>query len=189
MTPDQGIDSTLFTTVVEENHRPVFNLCYRMLGSAEDAEDAAQETFWKAYRNYHRYDPTRPLLTWLLAIAAHHCIDEIRKRRMKTISLDAFTEEILPDSQPLPEHQTELRMENEILHALLDTLQPEDRAAVVMRYWYGFSDEEISQTLNLTVPAVKSRLFRARKQLATVIKQQETNHSAEIRRQNEPQSI
>jgi len=103
MTPDQGIDPTLFTTVVEENHRPVFNLCYRMLGSMEDAEDAAQETFWKAYRNYHRYDPSRSLLTWLLAIAAHHCIDEIRKRRMKTISLDAFTEEILPDLQPLPE--------------------------------------------------------------------------------------
>jgi len=58
-----------------------------------------------------------------------------------------------------------------------------------MRYWYGFSDEEIAQTLNLTIPAVKSRLFRARKQLASTINQQEKNHSAEIRRQNEPQSI
>ena len=100
------LDPAEFTRIVEENQKPVFNLCYRMLGDPNDAEDAAQETFWKAYKNYNRYDPSRSLLTWLLSIAAHHCIDQIRKRRMKTISIDLFADELLPDTGATPEKAT-----------------------------------------------------------------------------------
>ncbi len=183
------LDPVEFTRIVEENQKAVFNLCYRMLGDPGDAEDAAQETFWKAYKNYNRYDPTRSLITWLLSIAAHHCIDQIRKRRMKTISLDLFADEVLPDSGLTPEKATIESDEQLRIRGMLRILSPDDRAAIVMRYWYDFSDEEIGQTLNLSVSAVKSRLFRARKQIAVAwIKSQEES-IGEARRQHEPLSI
>ena len=74
-------DAQAFTWLVETYQRPVFNLCYRMLGNAQDAEDAAQETFLRAYKNLRRYDRSRPFSTWLLSIAAHYCIDQARRRR------------------------------------------------------------------------------------------------------------
>jgi RNA polymerase sigma-70 factor (ECF subfamily) len=178
-----------FTRIVEENQKPVFNLCYRMLGDPNDAEDAAQETFWKAYKNYNRYDPSRSLLTWLLSIAAHHCIDQIRKRRMKTISIDLFADELLPDSGPTPEKASAESDEKNRLRGLLRILAPDDRAAIVMRYWYDFSDEEIGTALKLSVSAVKSRLFRARKQIALVWQKTQGENIGEPRRQHEPLSI
>ena len=75
-----------FTNLVESYQTPVYNLCYRMLGNATEAEDAAQEAFLRAYTSIKRYDKDRPFATWLLSIAAHYCIDQIRKRRMSLIS-------------------------------------------------------------------------------------------------------
>lgn len=178
-----------FTRIVEENQKPVFNLCYRMLGDPNEAEDAAQETFWKAYKYYNRYDPTRSLLTWLLSIAAHHCIDQIRKRRMKTISIDLFADELLPDSGLTPEKKSIESNEKNLLRGMLRILTPDDRAAIVMRYWYDFTDEEIGIALHLSISAVKSRLFRARKQIALAWKKSQEESFGEPRRQHEPLSI
>jgi RNA polymerase sigma-70 factor (ECF subfamily) len=99
-------DSESFTQLVEAYQTPVYNLCYRMLGEAELAEDAAQETFLKAYQNLNRYDRERSFATWLLSIAAHHCIDKLRRRRFISVSIDEDEEgqTDLPDrSAPDPE--------------------------------------------------------------------------------------
>ncbi|MGD8553352.1 MAG: sigma-70 family RNA polymerase sigma factor, partial [Anaerolineales bacterium] len=85
-------DDQAFQEVVNAFQGPVFNLCFRMLGNAQEAEDAAQETFLKAYRNMKRYDPNRKFLNWILSIASNHCIDRLRRRRLQLISLD----ELLP---------------------------------------------------------------------------------------------
>jgi RNA polymerase sigma-70 factor (ECF subfamily) len=146
-------DEDAFTMIVETFQTPVYNLCYRMLGDAGEAEDAAQETFWRAYQGLSRYDRQRPFATWLLAIAAHYCIDQQRRRK-------------LPDSTPSPERIISQLEQDHMLHKLLSSLGSQDRAALILRYWYDFSEEEISQSLSLTVPAVKSRLHRARLLLA-----------------------
>ena len=162
-------DDEAFTNLVETYQKPVYNLCYRMLGEPEAAEDAAQETFLKAYQNLARFDTGRSFATWLLSIAAHHCIDRIRRRRFSTFSIDDNEEgqTELPDrSAPDPEVETGKRQDRERLHGLLQSLDPLDRAAVVMRYWQDASEMEIAQALGLTVPAVKSRLHRARRALA-----------------------
>lgn len=162
-------DEAAFTRLVEAYQRPVYSLCYRMLGQAEAAEDAAQETFLKAYRNLNRYDNERPFATWLLSIAAHHCIDQLRRLRFLAFSLDSGEEEQteLPDRfAPDPEAEATRQQDNERLHRLLQTLDPLDRAALVLRYWHDASEVEIAQALRLTVPAVKSRLHRARRLLA-----------------------
>lgn len=165
---EQAIQGNMdaFTQLVETYQRPVFNLCYRMLGDAQEAEDAAQETFWRAYQGIKKYDRARSFATWLLSIAAHYCIDQQRKRKLPMVDIDILPEEDAPDPSPNPEKVISKQMENKVLHKLLDKLQPQDRAAIVLRYWYEMSEEEIASTLQLTASAVKSRLFRARRQLA-----------------------
>jgi RNA polymerase sigma-70 factor, ECF subfamily len=163
-----------FTQLVETYQRPVFNLCYRMLGDAQEAEDAAQETFWRAYQGMKKYDPSRSFVTWLLSIAAHYCIDQQRKRKLPMVDIDILPEEDAPDPSPNPEKVISKQMENRVLHRLLDQLQPQDRAAIILRYWYEMSEEEIATTLQLTPSAVKSRLFRARRQLADIYQLSQT---------------
>ena len=73
-------DDEAFSRLVEAYQRPVFSVCYRMLGDAAEAEDAAQETFIRAYTCIDSYDPSRKFSSWLLAIASHYCIDLLRRR-------------------------------------------------------------------------------------------------------------
>ena len=166
----QGNDEA-FTKLVEEHQTHVYNLCYRMLGEPEAAEDAAQESFLRAYQNLHRYDQTRPFATWLLSIAAHYCIDRLRRRKLSVFSLDeenddGTTYEVADPASPDPEAESVKREERDRLHILLKDLDTTDRAAVILRYWNDYSEIEIAESLNLTVSAVKSRLHRARRALA-----------------------
>ncbi len=159
-------DDTAFSRLVETYQTPVYNLCYRMLGDGAEAEDAAQETFWRAYQNLRRYDTQRSFITWLLSIAAHYCIDQQRKRKHPVLPIDEYMEETAPDPAPNPERAVSQLDEDQFLHHLLAQMVPQDRAVLVLRYWHELSEEEIAQSLDLTVSAVKSRLHRARLQLA-----------------------
>jgi len=166
----QGNDEA-FTKLVEEHQTHVYNLCYRMLGEPEAAEDAAQESFLRAYQNLHRYDQSRPFATWLLSIAAHYCIDRLRRRKLSIFSIDeenddGSTYEVADPASPDPEAESVKREDRDRLHILLKDLDDTDRAAVIMRYWYDYSEVEIAESLKLTVSAVKSRLHRSRRALA-----------------------
>jgi RNA polymerase sigma-70 factor (ECF subfamily) len=166
----QGSDEA-FTKLVEEHQTHVYNLCYRMLGEPETAEDAAQESFLRAYQNLHRYDQSRPFATWLLSIAAHYCIDRLRRRKLSIFSIDeenddGSTYEIADPASLDPEAESVKREDRDHLHLLLKDLDETDRAAVILRYWYDFSEVEIAESLKLTVSAVKSRLHRSRRALA-----------------------
>jgi len=182
-------DDEAFTRLVETYQTPVFNLCYRMLGEPELAEDAAQETFLRAYQHLPRYDQKRPFATWLLSIAAHYCIDRLRRRKFSMFSMDAEDEEgnsvELPDVDfPNPEHEAITGQTQERVHEMLKDLDTTDRAAIIMRYWYDYSEKEIAESLNLTVSAVKSRLHRARKELAGLWMEQEDDLLAEMERRH-----
>ena len=182
-------DDTAFANIVETYQRPVYNLCYRMLGDPIDAEDAAQETFWRAYQNLKRYDPQRSFPTWLLSIAAHYCIDQQRKRRIPILSVDLLPEEDAPDPAPNPEKVVSTLEETSQIRRLLTCLGPQDRAAVILRYWYEFSEDEIAQTLGLTVSAVKSRLHRARKEMACNWKEPQAANTLPERRKHESPAL
>jgi RNA polymerase sigma-70 factor (ECF subfamily) len=166
----QGSDEA-FTRLVEEHQTHVYNLCFRMLGEPEAAEDAAQESFLRAYQNLHRYDQSRPFATWLLSIAAHYCIDRLRRRKLSIFSMDeenddGSTYEIADPASLDPEAESVKREDRDRLHILLKDLDEIDRAAVILRYWYDYSEVEIAESLKLTVSAVKSRLHRSRRALA-----------------------
>lgn len=161
-------DEDAFARIVEAYQRPVFSLCFRMLGEADSAEDAAQETFLRAYKNLHRYDPRRSFATWLLSIAAHYCIDRLRRKRLSTVSVDDEAYAWRPPVDPAlsPEASLIRRQQQARVRQLLETLPAKDRAVVILYYWHDCSYQEIAETLSLSVSAVKSRLFRARRALA-----------------------
>lgn len=161
-------DEQAFAALVDAYQKPVYNLCYRMMGMNElEAEDAAQEAFWRAYQAIKRYDTSRPFATWLLSIAAHYCIDQQRKKRLPVTEIDDVVEETAADtSAPSPEKLTVQNETQRMLHGMLNQLNPQDRSMIILRYWYDYSEDEISQSLNLTVSAVKSRLHRLRLKLA-----------------------
>jgi RNA polymerase sigma-70 factor (ECF subfamily) len=160
-------DDLAFGQLVEKYQKPVFSLCYRLLGNSNDAEDAAQEAFIRAYRHLKRYDPNRSFATWLLSIASHYCIDRMRKRQLPTVSTDNLPQDIIPDRNiPDPEREYRLQEREMLVQNLLNKLKPIDRAAIILRYWHQCSEVEIADSLNLSVSAVKSRLFRSRQTLA-----------------------
>lgn len=189
LTAAKSGDSQAFSHLVEAYQTPVYNLCYRMLGDAHEAEDAAQEAFIRGYKSMHRYDVNRPFSTWILSIAAHYCIDQIRKRHMRIVSFEEIPYQKFSDPSPGPEASLHTGEMQEQVRGLLETLSAEDRAAVVMRYWYEFSYEEIASAMNMTISAVKSRLHRARKTLAQSWEQNTLNSRTAERTRNESPAI
>lgn len=159
-------DQEAFSQIVETYQNPVYNMCYRMLGNPQAAEDAAQETFWRAYKNLNRYDDKRPFPTWLLSIAAHYCIDQQRRKRLPSIDIDEIIEYSAEDPAPNPESVAITAEFSEDVQRQLAQLSECDRAVLVLRYWHELSENEICETLNISKSAVKSRLHRARQHMA-----------------------
>lgn len=162
-------DKTAFGCLIEAYQGPVFNLAYRMLNNAGEAEEAAQEAFVRAYTRLDSYDPAHKFSTWMLSITSNYCIDVIRKRRAIMLSLD----EPLPphpalqsDKTTSPEAQTVMNEQQQMVQTLLQELPDDYRQTVVLRYWHDLSYEEIADLMQTTVSAIKSRLFRARRMLA-----------------------
>ncbi len=165
-------DQAAYGELVGSYQKPVYHLCLRMLGDPGDAEDAAQETFLRAYMQIATYDATRSFKTWLMAIASHYCIDRLRRKHVTLVSLDdePLVQVLgLRCSAALPE---EVALHGEQAHRMqraLTQLPAETRKVVTLRYWGDFSCEEIAEATGSTVNAVKSRLHRARAALATLL--------------------
>ncbi len=171
-----GGDREAFRWVVETYQARVYGLALRMLGDPNEAEDVSQETFLRAYLYLGSYRPHHRFKTWLFSIAAHLCIDRLRRRRRAPASLDEATvgesaapEEgnlALADPAPLPEEVVNVRQREALVRAMLAELPPLDRMLVAMAYLDDLKLEEIARATHLSVSAVKSRLFRARQRMS-----------------------
>jgi RNA polymerase sigma-70 factor (ECF subfamily) len=159
-------DQAAFARLVGAYQGPVYNLCYRMLSNAPEAEDAAQETFMRMYTKLHTYQPERKLSSWVLSIASHYCIDRLRRRRGQWLSLDEEPVAATLPSQNRGPEDLALRAESrDEVQRLVDMLPAAYRVPLILRYWYDLSYAEIAEVMGLTVQAVKSRLHRARLQV------------------------
>lgn len=162
-------DKAAFGKLIEAYEGPVFNLAYRMLNNAREAEEAAQEAFIRAWTRLESYKPEHKFSTWMLSITSNYCIDIIRKRRAQLLSIDEplpYHPALASDRAAGPESQAVIGEQQEMVQALLATLPEEYRQAIVLRYWHEMSYTEIAETMATSVSAIKSRLFRARRQLA-----------------------
>ena len=163
-------DRNAFSKLVQAYQLPVFNLTYRMLGNAQEAEDAAQEAFLRAYKRLSTYQPDKKFSNWILSIASHYCIDLLRRRRFQWLSIDDDpVMEWLSSDEEQPDDAALRGERAEEVRALLERLDPSYRAPLVLRYWHDLSYKEIATMLDLTEPAVKTRLHRARLQMAALL--------------------
>jgi RNA polymerase sigma-70 factor (ECF subfamily) len=168
-------DLSAFNELVVEYQALVYNVCYRMLGQAQAAEDAAQEAFVSAWRNIGtlRGEAFRP---WVLRIAANLCRDELRRRvRRPSSSLNAALEAGVPeppDDDPLPE-DTALNAELRAgLDAALAALPDDQRTAIVLCDVDGLDYSEIAAVMNTSLGTVKSRIARGRLRLREALLRQ-----------------
>jgi len=169
-------DQDAFTVLVERYKDAVQNLAYRMLSNAAEAEDVTQETFVRAYTQLATYKPAHKFSTWLLSIASHLAIDQLRRRRFLALPLeDVPFLDWIADVGTGPEQSALEGEQQDEVQTYLQRLPGKYRAVIVLRYWYDFSYEEIARTLNLTPALVKARLHRARELLARYMKQNSVN--------------
>lgn len=159
-------DTDAYTQIVRANQSKVLGVCLSLLGNAAEAEDAAQEIFIKAYQSLSSFHGNSSLSTWLYRISANHCKDLLRKRsRQKTESLDALLEESEDGVQKLFEpsfNPTAAIEAAELVAKFLDSLSSDERLILTLREAQGLSYQEIAQTLQCSLDAVKARLRRAR---------------------------
>jgi len=169
-------DQDAFAVLVERYKDAVQNLAYRMLSNAAEAEDVTQETFVRAYTQLATYKPAHKFSTWLLSIASHLAIDQLRRRRFLALPLEdvPFLDWVV-DVGTSPEQSALEGEQQDEVQTYLQRLPGKYRAVIVLRYWYDFSYEEIARTLNLTPALVKARLHRARELLARYMKQNSLN--------------
>ena len=169
----RGGDIGAFEELVRKYDRNVFRIANHITQNREDAEDVVQDAFLKAFQNLGQFQGQSKFYTWLVRIAVNEALMRLRRRRPeRMVSLDEDIntgEDTIPrevaDWAPNPEqlyNQGELR---EILQKTIQGLPPSFRTVFVLRDVEGLSTEETADALNLSIPAVKSRLLRARLQL------------------------
>jgi RNA polymerase sigma-70 factor (ECF subfamily) len=146
-----------------------YRIAFRMLSDAASAEDATQETFLRMFRSFDSYDVTRPLEPWVARITVNVCVKRLQapSARERTTEDGSESHHGIADTvAPSPEHQAASR---ELLRSLEDgflALSPQDRALLTLRFREGLSEPEVAEAMQMPVNTVKTRVHRARAQLA-----------------------
>ena len=173
VTAAKGGDVGAYEQLVRKYDRNVFRIANHITQNREDAEDVVQDAFLKAFQNLDRFQGNSKFYTWLVRIAVNEALMRLRKRRnARTVSIDEDVEtdegsmpREVADWSPNPEQQYGSSELNEILTKTINGLSPGFKTVFVLRDIEGLSTEETAEALGLSVPAVKSRLLRARLQL------------------------
>lgn len=165
-------DQNAFAEIVELFKDKVYQLCYRMVGNAHDAEDIAQEAFIRAYVNINSYDTNRKFSTWLYRIATNLSIDRLRKRKPDYF-LDAEIEGTegltmysqIPSDEIQPDERVESLEFQEWIQQEINELPVMYRSVIVLKYIEELSLKEIGEILDLPIGTVKTRIHRGREAL------------------------
>ena len=162
-----------FEEIVRAHEKVVYHMALQTLGNREDAEDAAQDVFLKAYTSLKSFRGESKISVWLYRITNNVCIDMLRRRK-ETVSLSGNEGEEageieLPDENSDPAALAQRRDLQEHLAAALQHLPQDQREAFLLRAVAELSYDEIAQTLGLDLGTVKSRIFRARKKLCEIL--------------------
>ncbi len=161
-------DTQAFGTLMQRYTGAVFGIAYRMLGNPQDAEDAAQEIFLRAYTRLDSFDRSRRFSTWLLSVASNYCIDRLRRQRLSWLTLDDVAP-VLATSERGPEGQAEQHEVGDEVQAALLKLPDTYRQVTLLYYIHDLSYSEIAQVTGLTESTIKTRLHRARAMLKDLL--------------------
>ena len=163
----QAGDQQAFGVLVRHYQRRVFALGIRFFGNADDAEDLVQETFLRAWRALDRFDPTRPLAPWLMRIASNRALTEIATRKRRG---NEELDETLAWKGAGADENLERRELQQALGRAVGELPDDQRMILLLRTTEGLSYREISETLDIPIGTVMSRLARARETLRKKVK-------------------
>ena len=161
--PGAEADSADFDAIVVEHSSFVYNLAFRMMGNQEEAEDVAQDAFISAYRAWGRFRGESRITTWLYRITTNAALMRLRKtKRARTLEQPGVEEMEVVDWTASPDREARNSELRDKLLGAIDMLDPDLKAAVVLRDVQSLSNAEAAETLEISVPALKSRLHRAR---------------------------
>ncbi len=162
-------DIAAFEELFSSNYTHIYNLCYRMMRSSEDAEDMLQESMLKAWRKLKSFNKSSSFSTWLHRIAVNTCLDAIRKRKDNKKSLEQMNEygkELVDSSAG---DFDERAVQRQTIENALMLLKERDRVIIVLRDIQGYSYEEMAEILECPLGTVRSRLSRARKSIVKIL--------------------
>jgi RNA polymerase sigma-70 factor (ECF subfamily) len=171
-------DQKAYAELMDRYREPIYFMLLKMVNNKDDADDLTVEAFGKAFRRLDQYTPQFAFSTWLFKIATNNCIDYIRKKRIKAISIDqgfqtddgdtieiSVKDSILDPAEMLQKEERIRKM-----RMIVDKLKPRYRKLVEMRYFDEMAYEEIAEELKLPLGTVKAQLFRAREFLFQMMK-------------------
>jgi len=168
-------DEHAFDLLVKRYEKTVGRGCFRFLNNVEDARDAAQDIFIKIYYGLHQFKPNAKFSTWLYRIMVNHCLNEIRARKRRswlskfTKDRDDFVEPPLPEDET-PVGEMEMLERKAAVEAAISALDEKLRTAVILHKYQGLSYKEIADVQKISLSAVESRIHRAKKKLAILLK-------------------
>ena len=154
----------------EEIYKTYYKDVYRFLfkntgGNHELSEELTQDTFYEAYRSFHRYNGSCSILTWLCAIGKNLWFHYLRKHKNAKIKLEALEETICDDYEKSPDACAERSEKSSVIRKAIDSLKPKQREIVLMRAAGGISFAEIARLMNITESSAKVIFFRAKNQI------------------------
>ncbi len=159
----EGSDGPAFVALVERFRPRVWRICFRLMGNEQDANDAAQEVFVRLFLNRTKFAGRSAYATWVHAIAVRTCLTLRRGRGRRQKHERVNDEESWEQRQPVREAQSPgLSLD---LAKMLETLDEEDRALLILKYAEGYDYQELAEIFNLSVSACKMRISRAREKL------------------------
>lgn len=161
-------DISAFEELASSNEKRIYNLCYRMMKNEQDAQDMAQEALIKAWKNLRKFNLKAAFSTWLYKIAVNTCLDELRRRKNNTQSIEDLNDKghTIKDEKNIDfEKKSDLRYE---LTQAMNKLEPKEKMIIVLKDVQGYSYDEIGEILDCPVGTVRSRLSRSRKKLANI---------------------
>lgn len=157
-------DRRAFSELVRRHQTPVFRVCYRVLGNREDAKDASQEAFVRAYKKLDSFEGRSSFKTWMLRLTLNVSLNE-RGRRKENLPLEDWA----PAKTPGPEAEAMKADSVARLHRALQVLQPNHRAAVVLHDLEGLTYQEVGESLEVSEGTAKSWAFRGRRRLKDLL--------------------
>ena len=164
----QAGDSKSFSILVEKYHRPLLNFIYRLVGDERIVEDIGQEIFLSVYKSMRDFDVSRgtPFAAWLFITARNRCISELRKNSRVNISIEDTMEPV--DQGKSPEQAAIDKERLDAIHASIEQL-PEPYKSTILQSLRGISLQEIALSEGISPGTVKSRIFRAREKMKSIL--------------------
>jgi RNA polymerase sigma factor (sigma-70 family) len=163
-------DGTAYRFLVENNKRIVYSIAFRILNNKEDAEDAAQESFMKAYHQLHTFEGKSKFSTWLYTITYRICVSRLKKKSLDINTIDDDTVENYSDDADTPHKELTEKESRDIVKASIERLPKIDALLVTLYYFNENSISEIEEITGLKASNIKIKLFRARKVLEHELK-------------------